>query len=374
MSNARPFLSYYPNRVAAQYDYAQHARDWQHEVAQRRQGSPFYSSPVKFWFRDKDHRSLSGSQELPLPQRVAQEQRFSDFGQWVEWQKAGKNIFSFSPGLVEMLSHTDVAGIAVQDIKLPLPVIYLDLSGSDIAFMPGSPARVEGVYISEFDDTEDNSVDCKIERGITFRFVGDYVGLFSDVMNLLVQGEEINCYTLYSNEYSTGERWTVDKACSEQVKALWFAEDLTEENRAQHAEIIELYQGFMQRTIKLAVNCLLYLMLPEREVEQGEVRPELPEALQKKLRKATTKARLKAVEADIKGLGFTRVHYVGNSIIRRAERGEAGSGNVLPHWRRGHWRNQRVGAGLIEERLTWIKPVVVNKQLGEPVKGRVYEV
>ena len=44
------------------------------------------------------------------------------------------------------------------------------------------------------------------------------------------------------------------------------------------------------------------------------------------------------------------------------------------HWRRGHWRNQRFGEKLIYEKLIWIKPVIVNKSLGTPQKGHIYEI
>ena len=33
---------------------------------------------------------------------------------------------------------------------------------------------------------------------------------------------------------------------------------------------------------------------------------------------------------------------------------------VAMHWRRGHIRRQRFGAGLTETRLAWIEPVLVN--------------
>jgi hypothetical protein len=46
--------------------------------------------------------------------------------------------------------------------------------------------------------------------------------------------------------------------------------------------------------------------------------------------------------------------------------------DISPHWRRGHWRNQPFGEKLSEKKLIWIKPTIVNKEKGEPIKGHIY--
>ena len=45
-----------------------------------------------------------------------------------------------------------------------------------------------------------------------------------------------------------------------------------------------------------------------------------------------------------------------------ARRGNGGNGHASPHahWRRGHWRNQPVGPGRRDRKLTWIRPSLVN--------------
>ncbi|WP_415907090.1 hypothetical protein [Oleiharenicola sp. Vm1] len=40
-------------------------------------------------------------------------------------------------------------------------------------------------------------------------------------------------------------------------------------------------------------------------------------------------------------------------------------GLVRPHWRRGHWRQQRHGPSLTQHRLLWIEPVLVNADLAQ---------
>jgi hypothetical protein len=48
---------------------------------------------------------------------------------------------------------------------------------------------------------------------------------------------------------------------------------------------------------------------------------------------------------------------------------------MRPHWRRGHFRRIRFGAGMTESRLGWIRPVLVNAtEAFAPVAVKGYEV
>lgn len=54
------------------------------------------------------------------------------------------------------------------------------------------------------------------------------------------------------------------------------------------------------------------------------------------------------------------------------ERGVPTGKSVSPHRRRGHWRRQRVGPGLVETRLVWMAPVLVNASRNVDVASAVY--
>lgn len=47
---------------------------------------------------------------------------------------------------------------------------------------------------------------------------------------------------------------------------------------------------------------------------------------------------------------------------QKAQKPEAQGNHASPHthWRKGHWRNQAVGQGRTERKLTWIRPSLVN--------------
>jgi hypothetical protein len=76
-----------------------------------------------------------------------------------------------------------------------------------------------------------------------------------------------------------------------------------------------------------------------------------------------TKARL---------LGYRKLWFCGYNSARVNGQQTSDSGPVKTHWRRGHWRNQPYGKGLAQTRLTWIRPVIVNKSDEHPVSAIVY--
>ena len=82
-----------------------------------------------------------------------------------------------------------------------------------------------------------------------------------------------------------------------------------------------------------------------------------------------SKKETEKIEKKIAETGFSKIHYVGNSFKKRSQVSDNSSLILSSHWRRGHWRNQRFG-----EKLIWIKPVIVNKSLGTPQKGHIYEI
>lgn len=71
---------------------------------------------------------------------------------------------------------------------------------------------------------------------------------------------------------------------------------------------------------------------------------------------------------------FTRVKICGRKLFAADFSTERDTGrSVRAHWRRGHWRRQRLGSGLVQIQLRWIRPTLVKKDAGAPVEGRLYE-
>lgn len=119
---------------------------------------------------------------------------------------------------------------------------------------------------------------------------------------------------------------------------------------------------------RLAINfCLMLVHLGV--VVAGPANP----GMQKKLQKATgNRKRGKAEKAKAllsvtpKLIGFAQDVTLfgppsGNEDGNRSDRGEE-SASRSPHWRRGHFRHQRVGKGRTDMKLIFIRPVLVNRK------------
>jgi hypothetical protein len=111
----------------------------------------------------------------------------------------------------------------------------------------------------------------------------------------------------------------------------------------------------------------------DKDIETQHAK-DLPFNFNKKLQFAKTEKEKSKIEKKIAETGFSKINFVGNTYKKSANRNnETSNINVSPHWRRGHWRNQRYGENLVEKKLIWIKPVIVNRDIGTPQKGHIYE-
>ena len=134
-----------------------------------------------------------------------------------------------------------------------------------------------------------------------------------------------------------------------------------------------IHKQFVDRTINFITNCLFYLTTKDADLEE-EYTSDLPTHLKTKLDKANTRNKKENADNEILRFGFTKVKYVGKNLkTKKGIEGDSGK-ELLIHWRRGHWRNQKFGQNLSESKLLWIMPTIVNKEKGEPQKGHVYEI
>lgn len=148
------------------------------------------------------------------------------------------------------------------------------------------------------------------------------------------------------------------------------SQDVTDFELDYYNSTVEL----MRNTINLVINCLLYLSQPTDKVDIEKKYPDgLPQNFNKKLSFSKTEKELKKVSDKIDKLGFSKINYVGQSYKR--ERSSLFSNiDIQSHWRRGHWRNQRIGEKLAEKKLIWILPTIVNKNRTLPIKGHIYNI
>lgn len=153
----------------------------------------------------------------------------------------------------------------------------------------------------------------------------------------------------------------------------WRAEDKTYSNGEPYKEYYRLNNPLnvcnrpelLDTVTRVVFNALCYLNWKDRDVEERYSDPKIQNQIASASRKKQEKLRVKAAQ-----LGYRKLWFCGYNSAR-AEHSHTG-GPVSTHWRRGHWRNQPFGKGLSQTRLTWIRPVIVNKGDDQPDTPTVY--
>ena len=315
---------------------------------------------------------------------------WNDYELWSKWDKAGRIIFDFAPALLQQLHHTDFS-YGGDGFGVPFDFFYLSLASLKIPFVMGQPGHVSGVYVQVLPlDTPDEDVDpnetdaaeiekmrlCPVDLRVRLDFTGDYLphheahlstylrdgnrGIHLDLVQLAMVGEL--------------DEQLHDAALARRMRKRSFSDLVHPDVSAEQRDwILERHADFVERASEVVMNCLLYLTLAEREV-QRQLPADLPDYLRQRLRRAGTKRKREVVEQDARAAGFSHVHFVGRSFEESSLPGAGDGSNSVPHWRRGHWRRQPVGPARTERKLLWIKPTIVNKAIGEPRQGRVYNV
>lgn len=316
---------------------------------------------------------------------------YENYRHWHEWYMNGKNIFSFSKELLYMLEKTDVDNITPDLFHLPYDIFYISLKPLNIKIAEDSDEIIEGVYIDHnIWNPSGEHPDGYCELGLYF--VGDFKNLFLEYIPNVTSRIPITLNNeITYDEFQEGSFWniwlwfdkregrenvkqTVDDFLQNQKKDI-----LSKNGTSQSVTDFELdyYNStvaLLRNTINLVINCLLYLSQPTDKVDIEKKYPDgLPQNFNKKLSFSKSEKEIKKVSEKIDKLGFSKINYVGQSYKR--ERNNLFSNiNIQSHWRRGHWRNQRFGEKLVENKLIWILPTIVNKNSTLPVKGHVYDI
>lgn len=315
---------------------------------------------------------------------------YENYSRWSEWYKNGKNIFAFSEDLLSMLDKTDVSDIKPEQFHLPYDIFYISLKPLNLKIASGRKEVIEGVFVDHnIWDGSGQHPEGYCELSLCF--VGDFKELF---LSYIPHVTSRLPYTIkdieHFDETPIGSFWRV---------WLWFGKADGRENVRQATEHflegikeeifpkkndertvtdfdLDFYNStadLLKNTINLVINCLLYLSQPTEKIDLVKEFPTgLPNNFDKKRTFAKTAKEQAKINQKIEDFGFTKINYVGRSFKKQHLKLTAGA-TVQSHWRRGHWRNQKFGTQLKDSRMVWIMPTIVNSNLGEPLKGHIYQ-
>jgi hypothetical protein len=350
----KQYLDFYPSKIAKNNDFVRHLKN--------KQSFEDYCLGKNEWFY-KDEGNYGYERNI----RHLSE---NEFNLWTTWINTGRNIFDLSEELLLLLQNTDVSQVELDFIKLPYQFFYLDISEAKIPFADNYGSLIEGIFISEdYNEMKDDEIT--YEKTINFHFTGDYINHFKFVnKNLYNHVRGFNSYYLMLDKVdgltNVKEAVKYSKNTFASIDAI---QDLDADTRI---DLYKIHSDFIDRTIRLVINCLLYLTLSDRDIKE-EFPNDLPSNLRAKILKGKTKHQKEVATNEIKLSGFTKIKYVGTSF-KDYSKSDAKTGTISTHWRRGHWRNQKIGKELQDKKLVWIMPTIVNKDKGEPAFGHIYQV
>jgi hypothetical protein len=294
----------------------------------------------------------------------------------------GRNIFHFSGELTRLLRLTDVDDVLWSSIKLPYSSFYLWLGPQEDWTLKDADHCIDGAYVGGT-PSDDRSLDVLVttrsqSRGDSLAW--NYV-MRHDVyyyFSFQVQGPGETVGETFRRVLETDGDFKEDRVrpsipaeAYEQAARLGKRlERLPRGTTAQDEKVRERIQGLpvFREAIKLIVNSLCYLSSPSKEVSDRFPDSEITRTIsagRTPLERA--RARNRASRE-----GYTQIHFCGDSLDRDHSATPTGK-ELSAHWRRGHWRNQAVGAARAEHKLIWIRPVLVRRDRAEfGVPGHVY--
>jgi hypothetical protein len=333
--------------------------------------------------------SLSGSDVVSSdPWEVVREQ--SIFILFSKFKNRGRNIFHISDALFQLLKKTDADNITFDNIKFPYKTFYIYF-GKQTHWEIEKGKYIDGAYVNV--DTEDKYLqfilttqDDFVDTNLSKR----YIYLFDETKSIGLDFEEkpgISINEAIQNEFVKLEESIVDKdkKYEEVLQKIELDEEHKEGIRAarkyykQEFETDDLNRYSKDKTYlqhfkgicSLIINSVLYLNLENREVTTSYP-PTTPRMFIDELKNAKQKNKRKIIEDKIERLGYTKIHYCGKNL-HYSNHNETGS-EVMPHWRRGHFRNQPFGENRASKKIIWIEPTIVRQDKGVPQKGHIYSI
>lgn len=311
---------------------------------------------------------------------------------------AGRNSFLLPAEVTALLGRTDLGDIRLSDIRLPFRAFYLGFAGGLSVGLPGSPNLVDGAYVETF--TIDD--DAGPQSYLTFYVTARCTDKPARAKSAWIAGPEPHFYAplkILSDVQDTLEG-AIERATTSNDIALeaepeaqaalldgiqQAAEDgypvskpvTTGFERAADFNVVALPT---MRSV-LALLCNAICLLSAEPVASEPVWPmDAPQSLVDIALRGSTPKRRRTAMGKLAERGFFSARTISLQLnapdtaeVQANVRIPSGR-ELLPHWRRGHWRRQAHSAGSRERRLIWIRPVLVRRDRGEEVESHVYVV
>lgn len=302
------------------------------------------------------------------------------------FEEHGSNIFHLQPSLVEMFKNSSVDEICMDSLRTPFEMFYVYFGTASKLRLEGNDSYIDGAYVWNVSSACEGEVsfmitltrELDIEKASEVSFLKRFaldadfefsIGAWKDSGVTVKEAFDEH----FENPYVKMQREGFESLMASWAENNpdWKPPKTYEENVAEWKPDAKYRDPAVHPALNLVFNAICYLAYEKREVVERY--PEFaPERLVRQaINGNTAKERIRG-RSKLESIGFRKVFFCGDTIEKRISqlRQESG-GEISPHWRRGHWRNQAHGVGLALRKMIWIEPVLVKEGFGE-TGGHLY--
>jgi hypothetical protein len=295
----------------------------------------------------------------------------------------GGAIYVLPERLVEEFDHTDCGEVQLGDVKLPFSNLFL-------RFDPPHPLQlsensfVDGCYIVRQGDEilltlTSRNAGIDLEESVPVAWLEPTFSLHlpaEDATMSVNDAVEAGIEEFLSTNAPPQENMTttVTRPDGTQTTVV----DVRAASRLRRISTFRANEEVFRKCMNIVINAACFIAFRPDDITEGwEGEP--PEAWiaaakdpgQSRSRQDRKRDAIKRIDAG----DFTRIRICGNSLFAATDsEGPTGTGtSPRAHWRRGHWRRQRHGVGLVSISLRWIRPTLVRREAGPVVEARLYD-
>lgn len=284
-----------------------------------------------------------------------------------QYEACGRQIFDLNDRLTEMLVHTDVGEVTLQDLHLPYDACFIRFGARSEIRLPFEEGRweyVDGAFVAwtPYDEAGERRLKLGFatvhEDGLAVGYPGPTFDLLPEELKLPVPDAIARALQRRVRLQATPE-----PGDNESVQAL---KSYIRQEAEDSGEVVAA-------AASLLVNALFYLESIEHHLPSPSPGRDTPPDLLAKWMSVPQQRRHKQV-SRLTADGYAVVRMVGGEIDAGSKVSTGAGLNRKVHWRRGHWRMQRHGEALAQRKRIWIKPTLVGADHSDSVElpGRIY--
>lgn len=292
-----------------------------------------------------------------------------EYRHWVplaaQYELCGRQIFDLSDELVEMLSQTDIGDCTLEDWHAPFDTFFVSFGKQETMKVPFEDdyEYLDGAFVA-VTPWSDAPGDRRIKFGFT-TVHKDGSGVQTPGIFLDLNPSEQKMPILEGISTSITRRVSGMSSSNESREAAALS--------ACRRGMLEEGLDLMKQAVSLLVNALFYIESVANKDGAGTVEPGRDTPPEQVVAWAQQPHKRHKLRTKLTSDGYVIVRMLGKEIASTGG-ARAGAG-VKTHWRRGHWRQQRVGPQRLKIERRWVRPTMVNADRPhDDLPGHIYTV